>query len=308
MDLSIVLPAYNEELNINIIYDKIITTLNINKISTYEIIFVDDGSTDCTLSKIKALRNINKKVKYLSFSKNFGHQSALHAGLEISKYDCVITMDCDLQHPPELITDLINKHKDGYDIVNTIRKDDNTPFFKRYTSKIFYQFINFFSDYEVKQGAADFRLLSRKVLLEYLKFKERTLFLRGIVPQLGFKQAEIEYIPNKRLHGETKYSLSKMITLALSGITSLSMKPLHVSFFLGTIIAGSSFIYLCYVLSISLFTNRTVPGWSSIILSILFIGGIQLIMMGVLGEYVGKILLETKNRPIYILKDSNIDD
>ncbi len=303
--ISVVIPAFNEAGNIKILSERICEQLI--PFGEYEIIFVDDGSQDATLEVIKELARTNNSIKFISFSRNFGHQKALKAGLDNSEGDCVISMDADLQHPPELISKLIEKWKQGYDIVYTVRKDlQSTSFFKKTTSKLFYKIINKISDVDIPMGAADFRLMDRKVVNEIKKFNENWLFLRGLVSWLGFKQAGIEYLVQNRQSGESKYSFSKMISFALQGITSFSIIPLRASIILGLLISFFSFIYTVYALLDKFYFKTTVPGWTSILISVLFLGGVQLIFLGIIGEYLGKMFIETKNRPNYIIKENNI--
>jgi len=301
--ISIIIPCYNEENNIVPIYDQLTEILI--KYSDYEIIFVDDGSTDLTFKNLKALAEKDAKVKFISLSRNFGHQNALKAGFDYSEGDCVISLDSDLQHPPEIINDLINKWKEGFNVVYAVREGKNVPFFKKLTSKLFYKTINSISDTDVPYDAADFRLLDRKVIDELKQFKENYLFIRGLVSWIGFKQTTIKYKQNKRLTGKSKYTYRKMIKFASSGITSFSTKPLYLSMVIGFIIASIAFLYGLFAIYAVVFTDKAITGWTSVIVSVLFIGGIQLIMIGILGEYLGKLFMENKRRPNYIIKEKN---
>ena len=232
--VSIIIPCYNEEGNIQVMYDRLMAVLP----DDYEILFIDDGSTDGTLNNIRILKQGNQNVKYISFSRNFGHQNALKAGYDHVVGDCVITMDGDLQHPPELIPELLIKWKEGFKIVNTIRKKDKSlPFFKRLSANGFYRFINFLGDVHIPQGAADYRLLD-KAVAEKLKhnFNETFMFYRGVIPWLGFDQCNIEYVAEKRFSGVTKYSFMRMFNFAVNGITSFSIKPLRLAIIMGLFI------------------------------------------------------------------------
>ncbi len=304
--ISIVIPCYNEEGNIEILFNQI---NNILFDTNIEYIFVDDNSNDNTLSIIEKLSKNNFNVKYLSFSRNFGHQSALRAGLEYATGDCVISMDADLQHPPELLKTLISKWKEGYDIVYTIRKDvENVSIFKKTTSNFFYKLINSLSDVEINQGSADFRLLDKRIVQVLItNITEYHLFYRGLISWIGYKQIGIEYIPNKRFSGKSKYSILKMVSFAIDGITSFSIKPLKLAILLGMLLSVLSGIYGIYVIGMSIFTNETVKGWSSVLLSILFIGGVNMVLLGIIGEYIGKLYIQSKNRPHFLIKKSNID-
>lgn len=304
--VSVIVPAHNEEGNIELLSNKVIACLT--KYPDYELLFVDDGSQDGTLDGIRSIRKQNPKVHYISLSRNFGHQNALRAGLDYATGDCVISMDADLQHPPELIPRMIERWLEGYDIVNTIRQDDlKTPFFKRKTANIFYNLINMLSDLKINKGAADYRLLDADVVKVIKTIKENDLFMRGLVAWLGFKQCGIKYLPDKRNWGKTKYTFRKMIRFAVAGITSFSVKPLQISTMLGYIMAFLAFAYGIYAIIIKFFTTDTVSGWTSLLAGILFIGGVQMIMMGILGTYIGKLFIESKKRPNYIIREKSYE-
>jgi dolichol-phosphate mannosyltransferase len=306
-EISIIIPCYNEEGNVHVLYEKLSSILKSCEISTYEILFVNDGSSDDSLMKIKELTAKDDAVKFIHFSRNFGHQNALRAGLDFAKGDAVISLDADLQHPPDLIPALISHWKAGNKVVFTKRKDTKDfTFFKRLTSKMFYRLVNYLSETKLEEGTADFRLLDRAVVEALKNFKEDNLFYRGIIPGLGFKQYGIEYNPHERFSGQTKYTFSKMVRFALTGITSSSAKPLYFSIYLGAFLALCSFFYAMYAIYVSIFTTEAVAGWTSTIASILFIGGIQLMMLGIVGIYLGKLFSESKKRPNYIIEESNI--
>ena len=301
--VSIIIPCYNEESNIKQLYTSISEYIND---FSYELLFIDDGSTDKTLDNIKTIASSNKQVKYISLSRNFGHQNALKAGYDLANGDCVICMDADLQHPTELIPEMIKLWQKGYKIVTTKRNQDKSlGLFKRFTSKVFYKIINFLSEVKIENGTADFRLLDKQVVQELKKINEKFLFYRGLIPWLGFSQIQLEYVAPPRFSGKTKYSFSKMLHFASDGITSFSVKPLKASIYLGFLIAFVAFLYILYAIYIAVFTNNAVAGWTSIIISVLFIGGIQLIMIGIVGNYLGKLFMENKNRPNYIIKEKN---
>ena len=306
-EISIVIPTYCEEGNIVELYEQLQRELTKSEIHSFEIIFVNDGSKDNSLEKIKELAIRDERVKYIHFSRNFGHQNALRAGLDLAKGGAVISMDADLQHPPELIPTLIAFWRAGNKVVYTKRKDKNDlSFFKKLTSKMFYKLVNYLSETKLEEGTADFRLLDRSVVEALKNFNENNLFYRGIIPGLGFRQHGIDYIPNERFSGNTKYTFSKMVRFALTGITSSSAKPLYFSIYLGAFLALCSFFYALYAIYVSIFTTEAVAGWTSTIASILFIGGIQLMMLGIVGIYLGKLFSESKKRPNYIIEESNI--
>lgn len=301
----VIIPAFNEEGNTRAIaaaVDDVFKNLSCD----YYILFVDDGSTDNTLGSIEQLSRENSRIKYISFSKNNGHQVALKAGIDHSNADCIITMDADMQHPPALIADLINKWEQGFDVVYTIRKDQqNLSFFKRLTSSLFYKLMGKLSDIELENGSADFRLLDKKVTNEIKKIKENDVFLRGLVKWMGFKQAAIQYQPAERFSGHTKYSYRKMMMLALQGITSFSTKPLYAAIYIGFAFSVLSLLYIPFAVY-SYFTNHTVSGWSSLIVTVTFLGGLQLIILGIIGLYLGKLFMQSKGRPMYIVNKSNL--
>ena len=303
-NVSVVVPAFNEEGNIGPLTEKLVDILK--RYRDYEILFVDDGSKDGTLERIKKLNRKNHRIRYLSLSRNFGHQNALKAGLDNASGDCVITMDADLQHPPEMIPQLVEKWREGYDVVYTIRKDDpNLSLVKRKTSGMFYTLMNWLSDIRIPKGAADFRLLDRAVVDVLKDVKESYLFFRGMTAWLGFKQYAVEYTPDQRFSGQTKYSLRRMVGFALTGITSFSLKPLRLSILLGVFLALLAFVYGIYAILMGLFSDQVIPGWSSVLVSVLFIGGIQLVVLGIIGEYIGKLFMESKRRPHYVIKEKS---
>lgn len=304
-NVSIVIPCFNEEKGLHHFYEHLITCLP-DKYN-YEIILIDDGSIDDTLGTIKELVIRNKQVHYISFSRNFGHQNALKAGFDHAKGDCAICLDADLQHPPELIQLMLEKWEEGSEIVNTKREDHQSiSLFKKLSSKAFYNFLNSLSEIKIQQGSADFRLLDRKVLNYLRLLTENFIFLRGQVSWLGFKQITLSYKAGERFAGKSGYTLRKMVKFATSGITSFSIKPLRLSIFLGFIFALLAFLYGLYALYIFLFTDKAVAGWTSIVVSVLFVGGVNLLMLGIIGEYLGKLFIENKRRPNYIISESDL--
>jgi len=299
--ISVVVPCYNEVGNIQALYDQLAPVLA--TYPSHELVFVDDGSKDDTVRLIESLSQKDPSVKLLQLSRNFGHQAALKAGLDHAQGDCVISLDADLQHPPDLIPDLIKKWQEGYEVVFTQREEDpNLSWIKRATSKLFYRLAQKLSSVQIHPGTADFRLLDREVVDVLKQLDESYLFIRGLVSWVGFKQTAISYKPQGRFAGESNYTYHKMFSLALSGITSFSIRPLQLSIVLGLVIASLAGIYGLYVIYIFAFTNQAMPGWASTTASVLFIGGVQLIMLGVLGEYVGKGFMEGKRRPTYIVR------
>lgn len=303
--IVIIIPCYNEASNIHLLLERLFPVVSGYD---YSILFMDDGSTDQTLFDLKAISTHNPKISYISFSRNFGHQAALKAGYENSKdADIVITMDADLQHPPELIPELIEKWKEGYEVVNTIRKtDQQASYFKKVSSRLFYKLYSFITGYELLPGSADFRLLDRSVVKVINQMQESNPFIRGMISWVGFRQTAIVYTAPPRANGKSAYTLPKMINLAISGITSFGISPIRISFLAGTACSFLAFLYGIYAVSVHLFTDQTVTGWTSVIASILFLSGFQLVMIGVIGEYIGKIHIQSRNRPDYIIEESNI--
>jgi glycosyltransferase involved in cell wall biosynthesis len=307
IELSLVVPTFNEEGNVLRLYNEIKQVLMELHIERYELIFIDDGSSDASLQHIQELRQQDTYVHYIQFSRNFGHQHALKAGLDHASGAAVISLDADLQHPPALMKDMIQLWRNGAEVVYTRRKDQqNIGIFKKWSAKAFYWFANKISEVPIEEGTADFRLLDQKVVAAIQTFKESHLFLRGLIPTLGFKQVALDYEPAARFSGKSKYSLSKMFHFAINGITSSSAKPLYFSIYLGLFFAFLAFVYGCYAIYISLFTDAAITGWTSLIASVLFIGGIQMILIGIVGIYLGKLFVQSKQRPTYIIKNTTL--
>lgn len=303
--ISIVIPCFNEESGLQLFHDELISCLPDSY--SYEIIYVNDGSTDGTLAILRKLASADKRVHFILFTRNFGHQNALKAGFDYATGDCAISMDADLQHPPQLITQLLEKWEEGFETVNTLRIDHvNIPFLKKFTSNSFYKLMNRLSDVPIEQGVADFRLIDRKVLDQLKNLNENNIFLRGQIKWLGFRQTIVPFQAGERVAGQSKYTFRKMLKLALSGITSFSVKPLRVSIYLGLSFAILSFLYGLYALYVFAFTDAALPGWTSIVLSVLFVGGINLLMLGIIGEYLGKLFVESKRRPNYIISETDL--
>lgn len=298
MICSIICPAYNEAENLPKLVEAI--TIELEKYS-HEIIIVDDGSQDDSLSVLENLTTKYSNLKYVSFTRNFGHQNALMAGVKSASGNCLVMLDADLQHPPSLIPDMIEKWYLGYKVIQCVRKDEISSF-KTQTSKWFYAIISMLSNVSIVPGTSDFRLIDR-VVVDHLKQLDRPVFFRGYIPWLGYEICFLNYSPDDRYAGKTKFTLRKMIKLSLDGITTQSTFPLRLARYLGTLISTFAFIYLSYALYIHLFTERTVPGWASILISTLFLGGVQLIFLGVLGEYIGRIFERSYKKPIYQIKD-----
>lgn len=303
--VCIIIPVFNEEGNIKTIVTAINKAFE-KLLYDYYLLFVDDGSTDNTLNIIEGLSADNNNIKFISFSRNSGHQVALKAGIDYSDADCTISMDGDMQHPPSLIADMLAKWKAGYEVVYTIRKEQkDLSFFKRKTSALFYKLLSMLSNIELENGSADFRLLDKKVTNQLKQLKENDIFLRGLVKWIGFKQIAIGYQPMERHSGNSKYSYKKMLRLALQGITSFSTKPLYIATYIGFFFSILSLLYLPYA-GYSYFFGHAVSGWVSLIVTVAFFGGLQLMILGIIGLYLGKLFMQSKGRPMYIIDKTNI--
>lgn len=302
MFISIVVPLYNESGNLTRLCDELAGVLQ-ELTDHYEIILVDDGSNDDSFQIIRNLHLQDKRIRGYSLSRNFGHQVALLAGMEKAQGEVIITMDADLQHPPSVIPQMVDQYKQGFQMVNTTRIDKgNIGWFKKRTSRFFYQFINKLAEVRIAEASSDFRLMDRRVLNAFLQFREKSRFTRGLVSWMGFRQAFVSYESPARFSGKSKYTLRKMLYFALDGITSFSAKPLRISGYLGLVVFLLGIVYSIYA-TIRFITGTTVPGWTSLLISILLIGGIQLLAVGILGEYIARIFNESKSRPIYFIKD-----
>lgn len=306
--IAVVVPCYNEELNIDVFYTSlrsILETLHI----PYQVIFIDDGSSDQTLALLNKLADQNKEVSVLALARNFGHQMALTAGLDHVEADAVITMDSDLQHPPEVIPQMLRAYESGFEVVYAIRESETFrgPV-KRLTASVFYHLMQHITSLPVIPGAADYRLVSRQALLVLREMREIHRYLRGMVPWMGFPYAVVTYAPRDRHAGTTKYTLSRMTQLAKHGLFSFSTFPLTVITWLGVILSALAGIYLIYIFMITVVfpVSGVVPGWASVIVVLLIVSGIQLISLGVLSQYVGMIFEEVKDRPLYVLKQKRL--
>ncbi len=303
IDISIIIPVYNEERNLDVLYSELNAVIKSLHLS-YEIIFIDDGSIDNSFQIIKQISKSDVQVSGISLSRNFGHQTALLAGIENAKVNVIITMDADLQHPPDVIPELYNSYKKGFDIVNTRRIDsEKIGLFKKITSSLFYKLINFLSDIKIESASADFRLMNRKSVEAFLRLPERERFTRGLIKWIGFNQTIIDYKCSPRFAGKSQYTFRKMVHFAMDGITSFSSKPLRISFYLGLVVFIIGFIYAIYGI-INYYEGKTVQGWTSILVSVLIIGGIQLLSLGIIGEYLARVFNESKSRPIYLIKET----
>ena len=308
MEISVIVPSFNEEKNVPLIYERLTSTLS--QISDdYEIIFVNDCSKDNTLEVIKQLSKKDSHVKYISFSRNFGHQIAVSAGLDLCKGEAVVIIDADLQDPPELILEMYKKYKEGYKVVYAKRKSrEGETWFKKITAKLFYRFLAAMTSIEIPVDVGDFRLIDKVVVKHLKNMPEKSKYLRGQISWIGYKQTFVEYHRDARLYGKTNYPLKKMIRLAFDGITAFSDKPLKMASAIGIISAIISLLAIIYALLSHFIFDSAVSGWTSLIISVLFIGGVQLITIGIIGEYIARINNDVRNRPLYIIEEQNIED
>ncbi|MGI6621568.1 MAG: glycosyltransferase family 2 protein [Clostridiaceae bacterium] len=307
---SVIVPMYNEEEVIPETYRRLTKVMDdINE--SYEIIFINDGSRDNTKAMLSELCKTDKRVKMIDFARNFGHQIAITAGMDYAAGDCMVIIDGDLQDPPELIPDMIEIWRSGFDVVYGKRKSrQGETFFKKFTAKIFYRLLGKLTDVDIPVDTGDFRLIDRKVCEALKQLPERSRYVRGLMSWVGFKQTAIEFERSERFAGETKYPLKKMLKLAMDGIMSFSYKPLRIASYLGTFLSLASFLYLIFVLLQKLiFPESAQSGWASIIAVSLFFNGIILLMLGIIGEYIGRIYDEAKGRPLYIISElKNMED
>jgi len=301
--LSIIAPVFNEDSVIAVFVDELYKQLSKLE-SSYEVVLVDDGSSDGSVNTIKKLQTKYPFLKLISFTRNFGHQHALWAGIERAIGSAVIMMDSDLQHPPSIIPMLVERWKSGSIVVQTIRKNVGTSLTKRTCSKCFYFFVNLLSSVKLDPATADFRLVDRVIIRELLKFKESDIFLRGLIPWLGFKTDYVQFDVAPRFAGNTKYSFFKMFKFAITGITSLSSLPLRCTTIVGFLISLVSFYFGTEAIYMRMFTDRATAGWASVMVGVFFIGGLSMIFMGILGEYLGKIFMEVKRRPKFIVREA----
>lgn len=305
IDISVIIPIYNEHQIINILYERLKTS--VTKIThNYEFIFVNDGSKDSSLVELIKLSKIDKQVFYINFSRNFGHQIAVTAGLDMCKGEAVVIIDGDLQDPPEIIPELYNKYKEGYDVVyakRATRKGESI--FKKVTAKLFYRILRKITTIDIPLDTGDFRLINKKVVAYLKQMPEQNKFLRGQIAWLGFNQTQVLFNRDERKYGETAYPLSKMLNFAIDGITSFSDKPLLFVSKMGLLISFFSFLIILYAIYSHFILHQTITGWTSLIISTMFIGGIQLLSIGIIGEYISRINKNVKNRPLYIISDTN---
>ena len=307
MDLSVIIPIYNEESNIAELYRRLHGVLDgMSLAGGYELIFVNDGSHDQSLPMLKALAEQDERVRYFDFSRNFGHQIAVSAGLDHARGDAISIIDADLQDPPELIVDLYAKLRQGYDVVYAKRRSrQGESYAKKLTAKLFYRILARITRVSIPVDTGDFRIISRRIVLTLRQMPEQHKFLRGQIAWVGFRQTFVEYDRAERAGGETGYTYRKMLSFALDGITSFSDAPLKAATVMGFTVSGVAFLLMLYTLYARLVRHDYEPGWASLMMSILFLGGVQLIAVGVIGEYIARLSANVRQRPLYIIAESN---
>jgi glycosyltransferase involved in cell wall biosynthesis len=304
IELSIVVPAFNEARNLPKLHTELVPVLDALS-PHWELVVADDGSRDGTWAEIVALHERDARVRGVRLSRNFGHQYALFAGLANSQGSAVVSMDADLQHPPPVVAALVAEWRKGNKVVHTIRRDPpNLSVFKRVSSRLFYRVYSYLSGVRLENGMADFRLLDRQVLNSVLQFQEQGLFLRGLVQWVGYSSATVEYHSQARYSGTTKYTLGRMVRLAWNGITSFSVVPLRLGIILGLATSLLAFAYLAYAIAAKLFFTVTVPGWASAVGVVSLLFGVLFILLGIVGEYIGKIMIEVQRRPRFLVSET----
>jgi glycosyltransferase involved in cell wall biosynthesis len=301
---SVIIPVYNEAEVVPALYWRLTRVME-GLGELYEIIFVDDGSRDDSPALLRDLWEKDPRVRFLSLSRNFGHQIAITAGLDHSSGQAVIVMDADLQDPPEVIPQLIEQWRKGFDLVFAVRQQRRGDgLFKRATAALFYRIFRRLSATDIPMDAGDFRLMSRRAVEALKVIRERNRFIRGLAGWIGFPQISVPFVRDVRQAGKTKYSLKTMVRFAFNGIISFSLVPLQLAGYFGFVVSATSFVYLAYAVWLKLFTDRVVLGWTSVMVAMLFLGGVQLISLGIIGEYLGRIYEEVKQRPLYIIGEA----
>ena len=304
MLLSVVVPCFNEEAVLRETHRRLTSVLGSLQQLDYELIYVDDGSRDRTPLLLQQLQAGDRRVRVVQFSRNFGHQIAVTAGVEHAAGDAVVLIDADLQDPPEVIEAMVARWREGHDVAYGVRTDrPGESAFKLATAKGFYRMINRLSETPIPLDTGDFRLMDRKVVDALQAMPERDRFVRGMVSWVGFRQIAVPYRRDPRLAGESKYPLIKMVRFALDGVTSFSVQPLRAATWLGFAVSALAVVGIVYALALRLFTSDWVTGWTAMMIAVLFLGGVQLLSLGVIGEYIGRIYGEAKRRPLYLVQE-----
>ncbi|MBO9542048.1 glycosyltransferase family 2 protein [bacterium] len=301
--VSVIIPIFNEEEIIAELYRRMTVVME-GMAEPYELVLVNDGSRDTSLQKMQELAAKDQRLKIVDFSRNFGHQVAITAGMDHASGEAIVIIDADLQDPPEVIPRLVERWREGYDVVYAVRaKRHGDTFFKRVTAAGFYRILHRITSVDIPVDTGDFRLMSRRAVDALKQVRERHRFIRGLVSWIGFKQIGVEFVREERFAGETKYPLKKMLKFAFDGITSFSFLPLQLATYLGFFASLLAFLGIFAVVGLKLFTSLPLPGWASLMVCTLLLGGVQLITLGIIGEYIGRIYDEVKQRPLYFTKD-----
>lgn len=302
-ELSVVVPAFNEEENVDAMYRRVITALA-ERVDEIELVYVDDGSTDATWDRIVQLAREDERVRGVRFARNFGHQAALTAGVDAARGQAVVIIDGDLQDPPEVIPEMVSRWREGYEVVFGQREArEGETRFKLLTAAVFYRLLGRITNVPIPRDTGDFRLMGPRAVTAFRALPERNRFIRGLVSWIGFPQTAVQYRRQARTSGDTKFPVKKMVRFALDGITSFSFLPLRLATLLGFLVSLFAFLYIAIVLVLK-FTGVSWSGYTSLMASILFLGGVQLLVIGIMGEYLARIFDEVKQRPLYVVGDS----
>ena len=300
---SVVIPIFNEEEVLPELHQRLTRAMEAMQAS-YELLFVNDGSRDGSIELLRNLASQDPRIKVIDFARNFGHQAAITAGMDLAAGDAVVVIDADLQDPPEVIARLAEKWREGYDVVYAVReKRQGDSLFKRATAALFYRLLKRITSVDIPVDTGDFRLMSRRALEAFKTLRERHRFVRGLVSWIGFRQTGVTFVRDERHAGVTKYPLHKMVKFAFDGLTSFSFAPLQMATYMGFVTAFTAFLGILWVVGVRLFTSEAIPGWASQIVCTLLLGGIQLISLGIIGEYIGRIYDEVKGRPLYLTRE-----
>ena len=307
--ISILIPCYNEEKSLPLLYHELVKLMDANQGYDWELMFVNDGSVDGTLAELQRLRQQDSRVSYVDLSRNFGKEAAMLAGFDYVTGDCTVIMDADMQHPPTLIPELIKWWEQGYDDVYAKRKSrGRESWLRKRMSLLFYKVLQLSSRFDVLQNVGDFRLLDRKCINALRKMRESERYTKGMYCWIGFKKKEVEFVQGDRVAGDSSWSYGRLFSLAIDGITSFTSLPLRISTVIGFIVSLLAFCYMVFVFTEALIWGDPVQGYPTLVVLILFLGGIQLLSLGIIGEYIGRIYNETKNRPDYIVREFNGED
>ena len=307
--ISILIPCYNEEKSLPLLYPELVKLMEGNKAYDWELMFVNDGSTDGTLAALQQLRQQDSRVNYVDLSRNFGKEAAMLAGFDYVTGDCMVIIDADLQHPPTLIPEMIKHWEAGYDDVYAKRRSrGKESWLRRRLSLLFYKLLQSSSRFDVLQNVGDFRLLDRKCINALKRMRESERYTKGMYSWIGFNKKEVEFDQGDRLAGDSSWNFRRLFSFALDGITSFTNAPLRISTMMGFLVSVCAFLYMIYVFCKALIYGDPVQGYPTLVILVLFLGGIQLLSLGIIGEYIGRIYNETKNRPDYIVRQFNGED